>query len=515
MLSLYIVSGKVTDVKKKRFYKYGRNLHHKPELIIEPVLIMAYNNREMKRIILPSLLACLLAATASLSCSMEPGLYGETVRSPVQGTLYIELPETVPNDFQVSSLRGSVQIMIGNNKQTILPSLIEYDRVEHQLEIPLNVEANFEGVAVLTGVSHLSYVPQDPWEETGTDDPAEEDAEEIPISWAGYLITSLTKDRINKINDTDNNGIVSHLEETTMPFIPAARFYSDSLETTPVQVQNTPVIESFSSTPQFSTPDLSIRLSGTISSLDWGLVYVRVNNQYRWIETVQNPVEPDSVNFPESEEDPVRVTLKPGINEIQLFAVNSHGVSFSETATVTCTAPLHEERENLLVTLTWDTVADLDLHTWYYPPESKEASWHNSYFQPYAPATDEIKNLDADNQTGFGPEHFTLLGALDGYYIIAVNAYSLGGMPTANAFVSIETNERLYSLGPFHITAESPEEYPVNSNPSWRRIADIQITEGVAKICEPDLSRDPPNLVDPTTAATASIRSIKHMLKFR
>jgi len=446
---------------------------------------------------------------------MEPGLYGETVRSPVEGTLYIELPETVPNDFQVSSLRGSVQIMIGNNKQTILPSLIEYDGVEHQLEIPLNVEANFEGVAVLTGVSHLSYVPQDPWEETGTDDPAEEDAEEIPISWAGYLITSLTKDRINKINDTDNNGIVSHLEETTMPFIPAARFYSDSLETTPVQVQNTPVIESFSSTPQFSTPDLSIRLSGTISSLDWGLVYVRVNKQYRWIETVQDPFEPDRVSFPESEEDPVRVTLKPGMNEIQLIAVNSKGHKFSNVITVECTAPLHEERENLLVTLTWDTVADLDLHTWYYPPESEDATWHNSYFQPDAPDTDKIKNLDADNQTGFGPEHFTPLGALDGYYVIAVNAHSLGGMPTANAFVSIETNERLYSLGPFHITAESPEDYPVNNDASWKRIADIRITEGVAEICKPDLSRDPPNLIDPTTSTITSIRSIKHALKFR
>jgi hypothetical protein len=88
-------------------------------------------------------------------------------------------------------------------------------------------------------------------------------------------------------------------------------------------------------------------------------------------------------------------------------------------------------------------------------------------------------------------------------------------MPTANAFVSIETNERLYSLGPFHITAESPEEYPVNSNPSWRRIADIQITEGVAKICEPDLSRDPPNLIDPTTSTITSIRSIKQALKLR
>lgn len=476
---------------------------------------MAYNNHEMKPYSLGFAVLYLLFFWATVSCSMDSSLYGENIRSTVQGTLYIELPETVPYDFQVSSLRGSVQIMIGNNKQTVLPSLIEYDGVEHQLKIPLDVEANFEGVAVLTGVSHLSYVPQDPWEETGTDDPAEEDTETNPIIWAGYLITSLTKDHINRINDIDNNGTVSPQENKTSPFVPAVRFYSDSLETTPVQVQKTPVIESFSSTPQFSTPDLSIRLSGTISSLDWGLVYVRVNNQYRWIETVQDPFEPDRVSFPESEEDPVRVTLKPGINEIQLFVVNSHGVSFSKTATVTCTAPLHEERENLLVTLTWDTVADLDLHTWYYPPESKEASWHNSYFQPYAPATDEIKNLDADNQTGFGPEHFTLLGALDGYYIIAVNAHSLADLPAANAFVSIETNERLHSLGPFHITAESPEDYPVNNDASWKRIADIRITEGVAEICKPDLSRDPPNLIDPTTSTITSIRSIKQALKLR
>ena len=123
MLSLYIVSGKVTDVKKKRFYKYGRNLHHKPELIIEPVLIMAYNNREMKRIILPSLLACLLAATASLSCSMEPG-YGETVRSPIEGTLYIDLPIPSPTTFRSQDWRRHTD----DREQCAhgTPSFIEY-----------------------------------------------------------------------------------------------------------------------------------------------------------------------------------------------------------------------------------------------------------------------------------------------------------------------------------------------------------------------------------------------------
>ena len=532
MLSLYIVSGKVTDVKKKRFYKYGRNLRYNADLIVEPGLIMAYNNHEMKRNILLSLLACLLIALAFLSCSMEPGLYGETVRSPIEGTLYIDLPTTVPYTFQEAGLYGDVQILVGKQEFTVDHSVIMYEFEQRRLKIPFSGTVNFNGVAVITCISRLSYAEpvteEEPGDEQsgGTDTPEEpvvedepaaeeEPADATPIPYAGYLITSLTKDRTNRINDTDHDGTVSDPEQKTMPLLPAVRLYNDPAETDPVKAETTPEIIEFNSSLQYTTtPDLSITISGTVSSLEWALVYARINNQFLWVETARDIDKTDSVTFPEEEDTPFVVPLKPGMNEIQLIAVNSKGHKFSNVITVECTAPLHEDLENILVTLTWDTPADLDLHTWYYPPESKEASWHNSYFQPYAPATDKIKNLDADNQTGFGPEHFTLLGALDGYYIIAVNAHSLGDVHAANAFVSIETNERLYSLGPFHITAESQEEYPVNSNPSWRRIADIQITEGVAEICEPDLSRDPPNLVDPTTAATASIRSIKHALKY-
>ena len=485
---------------------------------------MAYNNHEMKRNILLSLLACLLIALAFLSCSMEPGLNGETVRSPIEGTLYIDLPDTVPYDFQESGLLGTVQIIIGKHVHTVYPSIISYDYIYRRLEVPLSATVNFDGVAVITCVSRLSYAilateeeGNETGDESGEEEPAaeEEPADSTPIPYAGYLITSLTKDRTNRINDTDHNGTVSDPEQKTMPLLPAVRFYNDPAETDPVKAETTPEIVEFASSMQFTTPDLSITISGTVSSLEWALVYARINNQFLWVETARDLDKTDSVTFPEEEDAPFVVPLKPGMNEIQLIAVNSKGHKFSDVITVECTAPLHEELENILVTLTWDTPADLDLHTWYYPPESEDATWHNSYFQPYAPATDEIKNLDADNQTGFGPEHFTLLGALDGYYIIAVNAHSLGDVHAANAFVSIETNERLYSLGPFHITAESQEEYPVNSNPSWRRIADIRITEGVAEICEPDLSRDPPNLIDPTTSTITSIRSIKHALKFR
>ena len=83
---------------------------------------MAYNNHEMKRIILPSLLACLLA-TAFLSCSMEPGLYGKLCARRVEGTLYIDLPDTVPYDFQKSGLLGTVQIIIGKQ---YTPCILDY-----------------------------------------------------------------------------------------------------------------------------------------------------------------------------------------------------------------------------------------------------------------------------------------------------------------------------------------------------------------------------------------------------
>ena len=118
---------------------------------------MAYNNREMKRIILPSLLACLLAATASLSCSMEPGPYRETIQSPIEGTLYIDLPTTVPYTFQEAGLYGDVQILVGKQEVTVDHSVIMYDFVQQRLEIPLSVTVNFDGVAVITCVSRLSY----------------------------------------------------------------------------------------------------------------------------------------------------------------------------------------------------------------------------------------------------------------------------------------------------------------------------------------------------------------------
>jgi hypothetical protein len=502
---------------------------------------MAYNNREMKRIILPSLLACLLAATASLSCSMEPGLYGETVRSPVEGTLYIDLPDTVPYDFQKSGLLGTVQIIIGKHVHTVYPSIISCDYIYHRLEVPLSATVNFDGVAVITCVSRLSYaIPateeegnetgdESGEEETGDKDtdipeepvveeePAaeEEPADSTPIPYAGYLITSLTKDRTNRINDTDHDGTVSDQEQKTMPLLPAGQFYSDYQETEPVRAETAPIVERFSSSSAYSTTELSTTISGTVSSLECGLVYVRVNNQFQWVETTRDPYYPDRASFPESPDNPFVIPLKPGINEIELIAVNSQGYTFSDIITVDCTAQLVAEKENILVTLTWDTLADLDLHTWYYLPEETEFVWHNSYADKHAPDTDDIKNLDMDNQTGFGPEHFTLLGAADGYYIIAVNAHSLAGLPAANAFVSIETNERLHSLGPFRITGESEDEYPVNNNLSWARIADIVITEGAAEILEPDMDLEPPAMFDPQPSLRAPPRSIKHMLKFR
>ena len=96
-----------------------------------------------------------------------------------------------------------------------------------------------------------------------------------------------------------------------------------------------------------------------------------------------------------------------------------------------------------------------------------------------------------------------------------MNAHSLADLPAANAFVSIETNERLHSLGPFRITEENSDTYPVNNNFSWARIADIRITEGVAEILEPDTDLDPPDSIDSTISSVAQTRSVKQALKLR
>jgi len=432
----------------------------------------------------------------------------DAVRSDVEGTFYIDLPAPrtdgifpASESFSIDDLEGSVFITVGNAVQVVWPSALTYDSNNNRLKVPLSITVEFEGMAVITCVSRLFYEKQPEPQNT-----------KVPFNYAGYLITRLEKDTVNRINDTDNDDSASSLEKDTTPLIPAIRFYE------PTSFVPTKKPEGSLDVTNLVTNKLVTEITGTVSNLDWALVYVRVNNQYQWIETVEATVTAGQVSFPKETDTPVVVPLKPGTNEIQLFAVNSQGLTVSPIKEVECTAKKDKDKENLLVTLTWDTFADLDLHTWYYSEERGEAVWHNYYFQKDVPESDGITNLDADRKTGFGPEHFTLLGADDGYYVIAVNAYSSqidAGSLRVNAFVTIETNNKRHSLGPFTIRQTSEEKYPVNNSHSWARIKDIRIENGKATLLDPNRTIEPPSLTTSPNSSLVDVNAQKWLIKNR
>ncbi len=99
-----------------------------------------------------------------------------------------------------------------------------------------------------------------------------------------------------------------------------------------------------------------------------------------------------------------------------------------------------------------------------------------------------VRKLDVDDTEGYGPEHFTLDSAADGYYAVAVKSYSLDADLVTNCYVTIETKIESRVFGPFNFTTSNESGFPVENSDSWYRVADIRIQNGQAEILSPGTS---------------------------
>ncbi len=379
----------------------------------------------------------------------DPGASAATVR----GSFVIPAGSAgLTSQRAVTGLTGTVIVTIGDNQVIIPASNITLTATNDYL-VQFMENVDVDGITVITCTSALV-------------------ADSIPVVYAGYLMTAIAAGSDTNINGDDASAPITELDPTG--------FTATAAPTVNTFVVNNP-----------STGALVTGVTASLSQLENDCVYIRVNNAYRPLSVTGSAVGTGYVS--------TSITLVPGANQVQIFAINSKGFTASEVKTVNCTAASVAGKENFLFTLTWDNLSDIDLHTFYYAttPTSTTAysTWHNYFGSRNHPSDDSIvSNLDVDNTYGYGPEHFTLLGAADGYYIVAVDAYDIDfGIETVNAFVTIQGNTANKSYGPFAFSVEDGMDdiATLNSSGAWHRVADIKVTNGVATILPPNTAITP------------------------
>lgn len=356
---------------------------------------------------------------------------------------------SVTSSRAIEDLSGSVIVTIGNS-QVVIPASNITLNAENNYLVRFSKNVNIDGIIVITCTSALV---------AGTE----------PIEYSGYNMTTITAGEDNDING--NNSSATLTEVDLSGFTATA----------------SPTFTSFEVTEPLEGA-LITTFNATISQLESDLVYLRVNNAYQPLSVYVGYT--GSATISDSS-----ISLVPGENKVQLFAVNSQGFTASPTRTVYCTAENLEGSENFLFTLTWDNLSDIDLHTFYYSTTPSEGTatpdWHTYFGSRNHPNDDAIiNNLDIDNTRGYGPEHFTLLGAPDGYYIVAINAYRIDyTVDTVNAFVTVQATASNKSYGPFGFSmGDGMDDIAfMNESDSWYRVADIEVTDGVATIRRPDM----------------------------
>lgn len=539
--------------------------------------------------------ACAALVFASCAKSTDPAANNDNP-SPVSNTVEGTLP--IPNTLGITApagsafravegLSGTITVSVGDTTVDIDLSQVTFD--ENYIYAPFTANVGFSGVCVISFVADIQYGDQS-------------------LQEAGSLMVVVDDDAPTNINDTDGDGVVSEGEGVQNLYIEIA---SSGYTATAL-----PAFTGFSLADS-ETEVYYTDFSATVSNLDFPIVYLRVNGQYRLLEV--NPV--DGVAGISGE----TITLEAGLNEVQLFALNSVGFAESEVQTVNCEVEGVNSAETLLVTLTWDKpTSDMDLHTWYYsetaPTAASDTDWHNCWHSPYFPITGDLpggsvsatvtvagtpatistniasgymrylnpdseseltagdmlgmtvgmslsgfwtmnedltegtftadsefsidsssgswdgtvtsgtlaftvnpddsingtvsftgvtdagaaitfsatianlpapvssgRKLDVDDVEGYGPEHFTLEDAPDGYYVVAVDCYDLDEDPApVSVFVTGQLGTASESVGPLTFSSSDGEDYPIAGNPSWRRAFDIRVVDGKATFLEPN-----------------------------
>lgn len=348
---------------------------------------------------------------------------------------------------EISGLTGNVIVTIGGSHVLIPASNITLNAGNDYL-VHFSENVNVDGITVITCTSALF---------AGT----------APIEYAGYNMTAITAGEDNDINGTNSSAPLTEAD------------FSGFTAT------DVPSFDAFTITEP-AEDALVTTFSASVSQLECSLVYIRVNNAYRPLDVYASSSGDSEITG--------SISLVPGQNTVQLFAINSKGFTASGVKEVFCTADNVAGAENFLFTLTWDNLSDIDLHTFYYAttPAAGTATptWHNYYGNKNEPEDDSIiNNLDVDNTYGYGPEHFTLLGAPDGYYIVALNAYRMdSSVEQVNAFVTVQATGSSGAYGPFTFEESDGMDNmgSMNTAYAWYRIADIKVTNGVATIISPN-----------------------------
>jgi uncharacterized protein YfaP (DUF2135 family) len=233
------------------------------------------------------------------------------------------------------------------------------------------------------------------------------------------------------------------------------------------------------SVPSTSVSSPYITLTGTVSNMDVQQIFVYVNGD----------VFPVSLNLSGGTGAfTAMVSLDPGLNVIVVAAMNSNGVLvLSDPITVTYTSTI--AGNTMLGTLIWDSpTSDIDLHLWYYTetsPSSTSTYSQHCYFSSKDltgirpdEATDAAGNLDVDDQEGYGPEHMTLIGYPDGYYVLALDRYSMDQDLTSNCNFTLKVGSAERTTACTFST----------TSVRWYRCYDVRVVGGVASILSPNTS---------------------------
>lgn len=230
-----------------------------------------------------------------------------------------------------------------------------------------------------------------------------------------------------------------------------------------------------------SLPNVTVH--GTVRNMDLGQVFVYVNGNV--FPILVSPSSSGSASFSKV------VTLDVGANRIFLMAVNSNG-SIVTGAMISVFCNLNTSGKVMLGTLIWDTpTSDIDLHLWYFdtssPDFSAQANAHCFYSNDYI-LPDSLNAyrgiLDVDDTEGEGPEHITVSNYPDGYYVFALNSYSLDEDTIARCdfTLNIGSTERARS----HTFTTSNSMSYQSTMTAWFRCFDVRVQNGNATVLEPD-----------------------------
>jgi uncharacterized protein YfaP (DUF2135 family) len=391
---------------------------------------------------LKSLAAFAMVAALFAGCGSNSSTGGDNPPAPtgsVSGTISLNL-----SDFSVGTgITGFVAVVIGGD--TLRLAVDEALGTARTLTVTYNFPSVDAGRATVAYVADLTV---------GT----------VPFFLAGYQFVSVVGDQNTR---ADSSAFLALGLDPDFTATSGAPQISDVMASAAnVVVAN-------------------VTISGSLANVDLDHIFIFVNGNS--FQVAVNPSAAGTCSFSNA------VTLDPGVNEIFVVAINSTGaVTISQAITVTYTP--QGTGKSMVATLVWNSpTSDMDLHMWYYrspnPTLPSTANFHVAYWNKDVDSilpngTDSLGNLDVDDTYGQGPEHITLIDYPDGYYVFAVNSFSLHSDSSSLCTVTLSAGSTQQTMQ--HLfTVSNSESYTTNME-AWVRCFDARVQNGVATILAPN-----------------------------